>query len=108
MPKLAVHSKLGRLVSESGTKTGTADPAVSVRVRRKLAEGEGFEPPRASRPGGFQVRPGSPLRMSSSYLMVSFRAVSSMSRPREGPMATDDDRCVRLRIRQRKRAAFVP
>src|SRR5207245_8139479 len=42
-------SKLGRLVSESGTKTGTADPAVSVRVRRKLAEGEGFEPPRASR-----------------------------------------------------------
>jgi hypothetical protein len=39
--------------------------------------------------------------MSSSYLMVSFRAVSSMSRPRERPMATDDDRCVRLRIRQR-------
>jgi len=24
-------------------------------VFRKLAEGEGFEPPRGSRPGGFQV-----------------------------------------------------
>jgi hypothetical protein len=40
--------------------------------------------------------------------MVSFRAVSSMSRPRKELMATDDDRCVRLRIRQRKRAALVP
>jgi hypothetical protein len=46
--------KLGRLVPEAGTKTGTADPAVSARVRHKLAEGEGFEPPRALRPGGFQ------------------------------------------------------
>src|SRR5262252_5779662 len=57
--------------------------------------------------GGFKVRPGSPLRMSSSCRIVSFRAVSSVSRPPKGPMATDDDRCVRLRIRQRKGGAFV-
>jgi len=33
-------------------------------VSRKLAEGEGFEPPRASRPGGCQVRTASPFTMS--------------------------------------------
>jgi hypothetical protein len=92
----------------TGTTTGTvtmirraAAGTVSPQAIDLVAEGEEFEPPRASRPGGFQVRPRSPLRMSSSCLMVSFRAVSSMSRPRERPVATDDDRCVRLRIRQR-------
>src|SRR2546422_4059194 len=44
-------SKLARLVHDAGTKTGTADASVGTRVRRKLAEGEAFEPPRASRPG---------------------------------------------------------
>ena len=44
-------SKLARLVHDAGT----ADASVGTRVRRKLAEGEGFEPPRASQPGGFQV-----------------------------------------------------
>jgi len=57
-------SKLARLVHDAGTKTGTADASVGTRVRRKLAEGEGFEPPRASRPGGFQVRTASPFTMS--------------------------------------------
>jgi hypothetical protein len=46
--------KLGRLVPEAGTKTGTADPAVSARVRHKLAEGEGFEPPRPCGPVDFK------------------------------------------------------
>ena len=40
------------------------------------------------------------LRMSSSYVFVCSRAVGNMRRPRERPVATDDDRCVRLRIRQ--------
>ena len=44
--------KLGRLIPE----TGTAGPAVGAGVRRELAEGEGFEPPKGLRPGGFQVR----------------------------------------------------
>ena len=48
--------KLQRLVPASGTKTGTIAHAASARVRRKLAEGEGFEPPKGLRPGGFQVR----------------------------------------------------
>jgi len=53
-------SKLARLVHDAGT----ADASVGTRVRRKLAEGEGFEPPRASQPGGFQVRTASPFTMS--------------------------------------------
>jgi hypothetical protein len=48
--------KLGRLLPDTGTKTGTVGPAVGAGVRRKLAEGEGFEPPKGLRPGGFQVR----------------------------------------------------
>ena len=47
--------KLNRLVASSGTNAGTVGWKVADQVRRKLAEGEGFEPPRASRPGGFQV-----------------------------------------------------
>jgi hypothetical protein len=50
-------AKLGRLsASEAGIKTGTPGPGGETRVRRKLAEGEGFEPPKGLRPGGFQVR----------------------------------------------------
>jgi hypothetical protein len=70
-------------------------------LRRKTALVHSATMLRNLRLGGFQVRPGSPLRMSSSCLMVSFRAVSSMSRPLERRVATDDDRRVRLRIRQR-------
>ncbi len=51
---LEAVGKLSRL-DKSGTNTGTVDSKVGDRVHRKLAEGEGFEPPRASRPGGFQV-----------------------------------------------------
>ena len=49
-------AKLGRLSLEMGTKTGTPGPIGATGVRRKLAEGEGFEPPKGLRPGGFQVR----------------------------------------------------
>ena len=38
---------------------------------RKVAEGEGFEPPRASRPGGFQVLATSPHYRRLSYVIVS-------------------------------------
>ena len=48
--------KLERLSRDTGTKTGTPGPAGGTGVRRKLAEGEGFEPPKGLRPGGFQVR----------------------------------------------------
>jgi len=47
--------KLSRLGTSAGTNPGTVGSRGADRVHRKLAEGEGFEPPRASRPGGFQV-----------------------------------------------------
>ncbi len=52
---LEAVGKLERLRLTMGTKTGTAGPAMGTAVR-KLAEGEGFEPPKGLRPGGFQVR----------------------------------------------------
>src|SRR5262245_35826107 len=42
-------------------KTRTVERSSRPVVVGKLAEGEGFEPPRASRPGGFQVAPLTPL-----------------------------------------------
>jgi hypothetical protein len=43
----------------------TAGPAVGAGVRRKLAEGEGFEPPKGLRPGGFQDPPSVPANPSA-------------------------------------------
>ena len=46
-----------RRAAESRDRDSTvpAEPTDHLGVSCKLAEGEGFEPPRASRPGGFQV-----------------------------------------------------
>jgi hypothetical protein len=52
-------AKLGRFGPEShrtGTKASLTGTVGAPGVRRKLAEGEGFEHPRGLRPGGFQVR----------------------------------------------------
>jgi beta-xylosidase len=38
-----------------GRDTANIDRPAQCEWRKKVAEGEGFEPPRASRPGGFQV-----------------------------------------------------
>jgi hypothetical protein len=55
-----LREAVAKLSRASDSRMGTKSPLTGTvgisGVSRKLAEGEGFEPPRASRPGGFQVR----------------------------------------------------
>jgi hypothetical protein len=56
MPLAAANgSGSRRVVGESAGSGPARRPRLAVEVRERLAEGEGFEPPRALRPGGFQV-----------------------------------------------------
>src|SRR5262249_36736245 len=76
-----------RLRPASGTARGfrrvrdIASESADDRCRVKVAEGEGFEPPRASRPGGFQVdmagtadEPATPDDISSLAELALFGA----------------------------------
>jgi hypothetical protein len=55
-----LREAVAKLSRASDSRMGTKSPLTGTvgisGVSRKLAEGEGFEPPRGLRPGGFQVR----------------------------------------------------
>jgi hypothetical protein len=83
----------------TGTTTGTvtmirraAAETVSPQAIDLVAEGEGFEPPRASRPGGFQVRTAPAFTMSSSVVIVTYHAFARPARRAQSTVPTDHER----------------
>jgi hypothetical protein len=60
-----VEARLAMETSTNGPILSTPEPRSILDGARKVAEGEGFEPPRASRPGGFQALSYSPAHRAS-------------------------------------------
>jgi ABC transporter substrate binding protein len=56
--------ELGKVQGKVGDGAESSPGENVAQLPERMAEGEGFEPPKASRPGGFQVRTAPPLTMS--------------------------------------------